>query len=373
MTSEIVPGNSSPAESLPPETPAPETPDTPDRERSGGASAASGGNATPEESSDGATGDRDATDGNGEAAEPHPDANGDPDPKLDPEAVRRTAAEQAPEDRVRTSRAGRDLPAAIGVGVGLGVMMILSLVFLPIVFVVVASVAIGIATLEVVRRLRQAQVVVPWIPLLVGGQAILWMAWRFGAIGAVGALGATVVVSLLWRLVAEGLENPPQNYLRDVSIAIFVVAWIPLLASFAVLMVNQPLGPRRVLCFLIAVVCSDVGGYVAGVLFGKHPMAPAISPKKSWEGLAGSMLLCIIGSVLSVTLILGVHSFIGIALGAVVALSASFGDLIESQVKRDLGIKDMGTMLPGHGGLMDRLDSVLPSAFVSWLVLAALV
>lgn len=361
MTSDIAPGNS-PADSLPPESPSAQIPDEHDPDRVDAGSPSTNGNATSESGSD--TEPDTATDRGDEAGSvadrPAEDTAG-------------SDAEEAPEDRVKTSRAGRDLPAAIGVGVGLGVMMILSLIFLPIVFVAVASVAIGIATLEVIRRLRQAQVVVPWIPLLVGGQAILWMAWRFGAIGAVGALGATVVITLLWRLVSEGLENPPQNYLRDVSIAVFVLAWIPLLASFAVLMVTQPLGPQRVLVFLIAVVCSDVGGYVSGVLFGRHPMAPAISPKKSWEGLAGSMLLCIIGSVLSVTLILGVHSFIGIALGAVVALSATFGDLIESQVKRDLGIKDMGTMLPGHGGLMDRLDSVLPSAFVSWLVLAALV
>jgi phosphatidate cytidylyltransferase len=124
---------------------------------------------------------------------------------------------------------------------------------------------------------------------------------------------------------------------------------------------------------MIGVVCSDVGGYAAGVLFGKHPMVPAVSPKKSWEGFAGSMIFCVIGSLLSVTLILDANSMIGVLLGVVLVIVATVGDLIESQVKRELGIKDMGTLLPGHGGIMDRLDSLLPSAFVTWLILYALV
>jgi len=128
-----------------------------------------------------------------------------------------------------------------------------------------------------------------------------------------------------------------------------------------------------VLCWLIVVVCSDTGGYAAGVLFGKHPMAPSISPKKSWEGFAGSMLAGAIGGTLSVMLLLHAHWWVGLPYGLALVVCATGGDLVESLIKRDLGIKDMGNLLPGHGGLMDRLDSLLPTAVAAWLLLTAFV
>ena len=129
-----------------------------------------------------------------------------------------------------------------------------------------------------------------------------------------------------------------------------------------------PEGRYRVYTFLIVLVCSDVGGFTAGVLFGKHPMVPAISPKKSWEGFAGSLLFAIVGGALVVSLLFHDDIWKGILLGILTVFTATLGDLVESQVKRDLGIKDMGTLLPGHGGFMDRLDSVLPSAVVVWII-----
>lgn len=287
---------------------------------------------------------------------------------------------RVPEDRGRSGKAtppaagkaGRNLPAAIGVGGGLGVSLILIMVFAPKVWIGVVAVALAVATYEVSKRLREAGVLVPRIPLIIGGQAIIWLAWPWGTTGVVGATAATVLVCMVWLLLQQGLGSAPKNYLRELAVTILVACWLPLLASFAVLMVLDEQGAGRVLVFLIAVVCSDVGGYVAGVLFGKHPMAPAISPKKSWEGLAGSLLFCIIGSLLTVTLILDANSMIGVLLGVVLVVTGTLGDLIESQVKRDLRIKDMGTLLPGHGGIMDRLDSLLPSAFVAWLVFTVL-
>ena len=271
------------------------------------------------------------------------------------------------------SKAGRNLPAAIGVGVGLGVALILILVYVPLVWIAVVAVAMAVATWEVTKRLREAGISAPRIPLLAGGQAILWLGWPFGPVGVLSAFAGTVLVCMVWRLFDHGLKATPQNFLRDTAITVFVASWIPLLASFAVLMVLQDDGAGRVLCLMIGVVCSDVGGYAAGVLFGKHQMVPAISPKKSWEGFVGSLLFCVIGSLLTVTLILDENSMIGVLLGVVLVVTATLGDLIESQVKRELRIKDMGTLLPGHGGIMDRLDSLLPSAFVTWLVLTVLV
>nr|WP_203217412.1 MULTISPECIES: phosphatidate cytidylyltransferase [Nocardia] len=271
------------------------------------------------------------------------------------------------------SRAGRNLPAALAVGFGLGLSLIAILLFVPKVFIGVVGVAVAVATWEVAKRLREADVLVPRIPLIVGGQAVFWLGWPYGASGVAGAFAATTLVCMVWRLFDHGLRSAPRNFLRDTAITIFTLAWIPLLASFAtLLLLEDPNGNLRVLTFMILVVCSDVGGYVAGVLFGKHPMVPSISPKKSWEGFAGSLVFSVIGGLLTVTLLLQANSMIGVVLGIGLVLVATCGDLIESQIKRELGIKDMGTLLPGHGGIMDRLDSMLPSAFVAWLVLSTL-
>ncbi|SDI99139.1 phosphatidate cytidylyltransferase [Rhodococcus triatomae] len=282
------------------------------------------------------------------------------------------ASPEPTPEQPAASKAGRNLPAAIGVGSALGLGVILVLVYAPMVWVGVVAAAIAIATWEVTKRLGEAGIAVPRIPLLLGGQAIIWLGWPYGATGGLGAFAGTALVCMVWRLFDHGLAATPRNYLRDTAVTLFVAAWIPLLASFATLMVQQEDGAGRVFVLMIGVVCSDIGGYVAGVLFGKHPMVPRISPKKSWEGLGGSLVFAIIGSVLTVTLILDGNPWVGVLVGIMLVLTGTIGDLIESQVKRDLKIKDMGTLLPGHGGLMDRLDSLLPSAFATWLVLTAL-
>lgn len=303
----------------------------------------------------------------GAAPEPMPD-------QVDPTdaATPTPQADEHAEPQAPASRAGRNLPAALAVGLGLGLSLIAILLFVPKVFIGVAGVAVGVATWEVAKRLREADVLVPRIPLLVGGQAVFWLGWPWGARGVVGAFAATALVCMVWRLFDHGLNTAPKNFLRDTSIALFTLTWIPLLAAFSTLLLLEPDGNLRVLTFMILVVCSDVGGYVAGVLFGRHPMVPAISPKKSWEGFCGSLVFSVIGGLLTVTLLLEANSMIGVVLGVGLVVVATCGDLVESQIKRELGIKDMGTMLPGHGGIMDRLDSMLPSAFVSWLVLSAL-
>lgn len=306
------------------------------------------------------------------------DGSSDPQPPLDAgedsgvtPAASATKSESAPEKKV--SRAGRNLPQAIAVGAGLGGLVIGILLFAPTAWLAVVAGAIGIATWEVTKRLREADVLVPRAPLLLGGQAIIWLGWPYGTTGVLSAFAATVVVTMLWRLFDHGLVAQPRNYLRDTAVAVFTVAWLPLLASFATLMVLEDQGAARVFCLMLVCVSSDIGGYAAGVLFGKHTMAPAISPKKSWEGFGGSLVACVAVGVLTVMLLLDGPWWVGALLGVVLVLTATAGDLIESQVKRDLGIKDMGTLLPGHGGLMDRLDSILPSAFVTWLILTVFV
>jgi phosphatidate cytidylyltransferase len=193
------------------------------------------------------------------------------------------------------------------------------------------------------------------------------LAWTRGATGLVVGFLLTVLAVVVWRL-ADG----PAGYLKDASAGVLVAVYVPLLGGFAVLLLVPDDGMARVLAFIATVVASDVGGYAAGVLVGKHPMAPSISPKKSWEGFAGSVTACMIVATPILALALDAPWWGGLVYGASIALSATVGDLGESLIKRDLGIKDMGHLLPGHGGLMDRLDSLLPSAALAYLLLSLL-
>lgn len=272
----------------------------------------------------------------------------------------------------KTSRAGRDLPAAITVGVVLGALAIGTLLFAPIWWLPLLAVAIAIATHEVIRRMREHGYALPAVPLLLGGQAMIWLTWPFGAAGLLGAYGGTIVVCMVWRLIGQGLDQQPVNYLRDIAATILLATWVPLFAAFTALLIFADHGGVRVFTIIVTVVFADIGGYVAGVLFGKHLLAPAISPKKSWEGLGGSLLFGVTAAVLSVAFLLDKPAWVGVPLGLLLVITGVLGDLVESQVKRDLGIKDMGTLLPGHGGIMDRIDAMLPSAVVGWIVLTLL-
>ncbi|OBH49624.1 phosphatidate cytidylyltransferase [Mycobacterium mantenii] len=304
-------------------------------------------------------------------------ATPDPGAGNPPDNFARPAEEPVEKPAKKTSRAGRNLGAAIAVGVGIGGVLIVTLVFAPRLWVPIVALAILVATHEVVRRLREAGYVIALIPLLAGGQLTVWLTWPFHAAGALAGFGITVVVCNVWRLFMQDNSKRPEpfagspsaNYLRDASATVFLAAWVPLFASFGVLLVYPHDGAGRVFCLMVTVVASDTGGYAVGALFGKHPMVPAISPKKSWEGFAGSLVFGITAATLTATLLANKPWWIGVLLGVVLVLTGTLGDLVESQVKRDLGIKDMGRLLPGHGGLMDRLDGVLPSAVAAWTVL----
>ena len=265
----------------------------------------------------------------------------------------------------KSGRAGRDMVAAVGVGAGLGAVILVSLMVYRPAFLLVLLVAILVGVVELTRALRAGDVHAPLVPVLVGAVAMLGLAWTRGASGLVVAFLLTVLAVLLWRL-----GDGPEGYLRDASAGVLVALYVPLLAGFCVLLLVPDDGAARVLAFIATVVGNDVGGFAAGVLFGKHPMAPSVSPKKSWEGMAGSVLACVLVATPIVTLALGGPWWGGVLFGVALAVSATAGDLGESLIKRDLGIKDMGNLLPGHGGIMDRLDSLLPSAAVAYLLLS---
>ena len=290
-------------------------------------------------------------------------------PTVEPHGAGERAANGALTSAAKTSRAGRNLPAAIGVAVVLGAVILVTLLTVRQVFIGVVAAAVAVSTIELAGAFRRSakNIQVALIPVLVGGQAMVWLSWVWRTEGILAGFVLTMLACLAWRF-----RGGSEGYLRDVTASIFTAAYVPLFASFAAMLVEPQDGTARVLCFMIVVVCSDTGGYVAGVLFGKHPMAPSISPKKSWEGFAGSMLAGCVAGALAMALLLHAHWWLGLPFGAAIVLTATGGDLTESLIKRDLGIKDMGNLLPGHGGLMDRMDSLLPSAVVSWVLLSLL-
>jgi phosphatidate cytidylyltransferase len=268
----------------------------------------------------------------------------------------------------RSGRAGRNLPAAIGVAVVLGVVILLSLYLWKVAFLGVVVVAIVLGLWELSNALASSRINVPLVPVLLGAVAMLVAAYAGGSEPLLVALAITVLGVMVWRLL-----EPPEGSVGDVTAGVFAALYVPFLAGFAVLLLRPDDGADRVVVFIILVVLSDVGGYAFGVLLGRHPMAPSVSPKKSWEGFAGSAVFAAIGGAIVVPLLVGGTSVEGVAIGLAVMVAATLGDLGESMIKRDLGIKDMGSVLPGHGGLMDRLDSLLPAAPVAYLLLAWLV
>jgi phosphatidate cytidylyltransferase len=263
-------------------------------------------------------------------------------------------------------RGGRDLRAAIGVGVALGAVILASLFVYKPVFVGVIVVAVVVGLWELVSRLAERKDVrAPLVPLAVGGAAMVIAGYLRGPEGAWVAMALTALAVLVWRMTES-----PHEYLRDVTAGVFAAFYVPFLATFVALMLAADDGPMRVLTFLLLTVVSDTGAYAVGYRFGRHKLAPRISPGKTREGLAGAVAFAMVAGALCLQFLVDDGRWWqGLIVGAAAAASATLGDLGESMIKRDLGIKDMGTLLPGHGGIMDRLDSLLPTAPIVWLLL----
>ncbi|MFI9331812.1 phosphatidate cytidylyltransferase [Kitasatospora sp. NPDC052868] len=275
-----------------------------------------------------------------------------------------------PEPQPRKQRGGRNLQAAIGVGVGLGAVIIASLFVVKALFLVVVMAAVVVGVWELSSRLTERKEInAPLIPLVAGSIAMISTGYWAGVQWAAASLALTGLAVMVWRMA-----QPPENYLRDITAGIFTAFYVPFLATFVAMMLAADDGPQRIVLFLIVTVCSDTGAYAVGYKFGKTKLAPTISPGKTREGLAGGIGLSMLAGALLMELIIdGGSWWQGLILGGCAAVTATLGDLGESMIKRDLGIKDMGTLLPGHGGIMDRLDSLLPTAPVVWLLLAAFV
>ncbi|MFJ8233771.1 phosphatidate cytidylyltransferase [Streptomyces sp. NPDC094448] len=296
-----------------------------------------------------------------------PDASGAPGAAGGPAAAGPADAAGAVKAK---KRAGRDLRAAIGVGVGLGAVIVASLFVVKAVFLGVITVAVVVGLWELTSRLQERKgIKAPLVPLAVGGAAMVVAGYVRGAEGAWVATALTALAVLVWRMT-----EPPEGYLKDVTAGVFAAFYVPFLATFVSMMLTADDGAQRVLTFLLLTVVSDTGAYAVGWRFGKRKLAPRISPGKTREGLLGAVGFAMVAGALCMQFLIdGGAWWQGILLGLAVAVTATLGDLGESMIKRDLGIKDMGTLLPGHGGIMDRLDSLLPTAPVVWLLLVVFV
>jgi phosphatidate cytidylyltransferase len=266
------------------------------------------------------------------------------------------------------SRAGRNLPAAIAVGVGLGIVIIASLAFYKALFLVVVAAAIGVALWELGAALAHRGIATP-VPLMVAGSTgMIIGAFYGGPRVLIVVFACSVLVTTLWRMPGD-----QDGFVRDVTATVFCLVYAPFLAAFVALLLDADKGVQQVVTFIVVTIASDIGGYAVGATLGRHPMAPRISPKKSWEGFAGSVVFGTAAAVLMALYGLHTDFWVGLVLGVCLVAVATCGDLIESLIKRDLGIKDMSSFLPGHGGVMDRLDSLLVAAPVAWLIMYVLV
>lgn len=299
-----------------------------------------------------------------DAGEPNPGPTPKPQAGANgPDSFSRRSLRQA----APTSRAGRDLPAAIAVGLVLLVGVLVGLLLFPLAFVVIVTLFGVLGSWEVGRALAESKVDLPLVPLAVGAISMPFSAY-YGGPEALGfALAGSLLLVLLWRVIEGG-----GGATRSVLASVFVALWVPFLLSFSILLFNEADGPLKVATLLLLVVANDTFGYLVGAFLGKHPMAPKISPKKSWEGFAGSVAGAVVVGVLASVWLLGQPWWVGVPLAMATVAAATVGDLSESMVKRELGIKDMSTLLPGHGGFMDRLDSIVFASPVAYILFVLL-
>jgi phosphatidate cytidylyltransferase len=282
-----------------------------------------------------------------------------------------------PAPTKKHGRAGRNVPVSIASAVVLIALVLATLLIWKTLFILVVGAAVVIAVWEFHRAFRSKDIDLPEQPLMAGGVVMVVVAYFWGSPALVAATAITALITMLW-LLRRGVPG----YVQNATASVFTLVYVPFLGSFVALMLREggatdfdryDAGVKGILTFVAVTAASDIGGFCAGVLFGRHPMAPVISPKKSWEGFAGSAVFCVAVGVAMVVWVLDDDWWVGVLLGLIAVVMATLGDLSESVIKRDLGIKDMSQVIPGHGGLMDRIDSLLATIAPIWLLLHYLV
>jgi len=261
-------------------------------------------------------------------------------------------------------KAGRKLFPSIAVGLTLLGLVIASLAFERVLFLPLAIAALIRGVWELGQALDRAEIEISVPTISFCAVAIMTSAW----VKDVTGLAVATAISIPFLLIS-GLPKGHHNFVKNATATVFATIYLPFLAGFLIVLAKPDDGLARVMTFVVVVGCNDTFGYIFGVLLGKHKLAPAISPKKTWEGLIGSLIFSILGGGLMLSLLFDKHWLLGAAIGVAAVFTATCGDLIESAIKRDLDLKDMGAILPGHGGMLDRLDSVLLSAPIIWAIL----
>ena len=261
-------------------------------------------------------------------------------------------------------RAGRKLLPSIGVSVALFAIVWFSLAYQRAIFAGIVALAMVLGVREMVGALKSADINLSFPALSIASVGMAIAAWT----GGVNGLAVATAIALPW-LLALLLPKGPENFIRHASAYALTLIYIPFLAGFLILLARPHNGLERVMTFVILIACNDTFAYLTGLAIGKHTMAPKISPKKTWEGFAGSIVFTTIAGAIAFHYILEAQIWIGALAGLLVVISGTSGDLIESAIKRDLAIKDMGDLLPGHGGVLDRIDSILYAAPALWLAL----
>jgi phosphatidate cytidylyltransferase len=261
-------------------------------------------------------------------------------------------------------KAGRKLLPSIGVGLSLISLVWFALSYQREIFAIVVAIAVVLGVREIVRAFAAHSITVSFNGLALAAIGLSYAAWNGGVAGL--AIATAIAFPLL---LIRALVQGPEGFVAKATGTTFALLYLPFLAGFLILLARPSTGFQRVMTFMVLVGCNDTFGYIVGVLLGKHPLVPTISPKKTWEGLAGSTVFTVVGGCLAFKYIMDMHWWIGIIVGLMIVFTATCGDLIESAMKRDMSLKDMGSLLPGHGGMLDRLDSVVLSAPAMWLAL----
>lgn len=254
------------------------------------------------------------------------------------------------------------------VGVGLGGAFLASLID-PILFVFLAAIAAMAGTWELSSALKHGGWSVNRWAAAYLSLPVIGFSFVEGARGQwlslLGAIAALSVVTLVYHFFEN--TGSTRELARNLSAGVFVMFYVPLSLSFAVLMITADNGTNILFSVVLTVAAIDTFGYLIGRFFGRTKFAPGVSPKKTWEGFIASVVGSLLVGISSGVLLMGLSLELAALFSFAILLAAVLGDLAESLIKRDLGIKDMGDILPGHGGVMDRLDSMLPAAFMGYL------
>lgn len=261
-------------------------------------------------------------------------------------------------------KAGRKLLPSIAISFLLLGLIFGSIYIAPLLFFALIWTVIMIGIKEITSAYQMGGIKLPSIVLMIAATVLLVATWNGNTQGLAVSAGLVVPILMITLLIIS-----QADFIKRSTSAVFIIFYLAFLGGFILLLANHPDGGTRIFALVALIACNDTFAYIAGVLIGKHKLAPSISPKKSWEGLIGGGIAAVVGGAIIFSLLFESAWYVGALVGLMTVVTATCGDLIESAIKRDLAIKDMSNLLPGHGGMMDRLDSALFTAPAVWFAI----